>query len=164
MSWAIAEGVCRPLLTYCRTPGSSTGARPASSSVSATSRPRSSPAVTSPRSPGRSACLPTPPRGCFGAPGVGRVSADEFMGFVQHRHRLVPPGQQVRLALLQARLCALGECSRVLETPATMLNATLDPQYVGEGMEEGEMSEAREDLAALEKVSRPAAKSASRTR
>jgi hypothetical protein len=56
-------------------PGSSTGARPVSSSASVTSRPRSSPAATSPRSPGRSACWPTPLRESSARYDIGFPSA-----------------------------------------------------------------------------------------
>ena len=56
-------------------------------------------------------------------------------------------GPQVRPDVRQARLCSL-VCATVVKE-----NIKFDCgiRYVGEGMEEGEFSEAREDMAALEK-------------
>ena len=67
-----------------------------------------------------------------------------------HRRGLGEVGPQVRPDVRQARLCSL-VCATFVKENMRFVVLYCCIRYVGEGMEEGEFSEAREDLAALEK-------------
>uniref|UniRef100_A0A1I8EMV5 Tubulin alpha chain n=1 Tax=Wuchereria bancrofti TaxID=6293 RepID=A0A1I8EMV5_WUCBA len=79
---------------------------------------------------------------------IAAIKTKRFKVGINYQPPTVIPGGD--LAKLQRAVCMLANTTSIAEAWAR-LDYKFDLMYVGEGMEEGEFAEAREDLAALEK-------------